>query len=152
MKGKSVQKEKLVLLALISTILIFGFYSWYVYNRYIGVNPDIINDPGFWGKTFMILIPVAIVVQIIVHIIFAIINAAVTREEITDLTDERDKVIDLKAIRISHWIFTVGFMLSMGSQALGMQLWVMFVSLILSGFIASIVSEIAKIYYYQRGF
>ena len=152
MKGKNVQKEKLVLLALISTILIFGFYSWYVYNRYIGVNPDIINDPGFWGKTFMILIPVAIVVQIIVHIIFAIINAAVTREEITDLTDERDKLIDLKAIRISHWIFTVGFMLSMGSQALGMQLWVMFVSLILSGFIASIVSEIAKIYYYQRGF
>ena len=37
MKGKSVQKEKLVLVALISTILIIGFYSWYVYNRYIEV-------------------------------------------------------------------------------------------------------------------
>lgn len=152
MKGNTVQKEKLILVALIGTILIIGFYSLYVYNKYIEGNPAILNDFRFWGKTFLILIPVAIVVQIIVHIIFAIINTAITNEEISDLTDERDRLIELKAIRISHWIFICGFMLSMASQAFGMQPWVMFVTLILSGFIASIVSEIARIYFYRRGF
>lgn len=92
-----------------------------------------------------------IVSQIIIHIIFAIINKIVTNEDISSITDERDKLIELKAIRISHWIFIFGFLLSMGSQAVGMQPWVMFITLIFSGFIAAIVSEIAKIYFYRKG-
>jgi hypothetical protein len=39
----------------------------------------------------------------------------------------------------------------MGSQAIGMKPWVMFITLIFSGFIAAIISEIAKIYFYRKG-
>jgi hypothetical protein len=95
---------------------------------------------------------VAIAAQIVIHILFAIANKILTNEDMKDITDERDKLVDLKAIRISHWLFTLGFFLAMGSQAIGMQPWVMFITLILSGFISAIISESAKIWYYRKGF
>ncbi|OFX88270.1 MAG: hypothetical protein A2W99_11515 [Bacteroidetes bacterium GWF2_33_16] len=144
-------QEKQILVSVISSILILGFYSLYVYQKYIAGNPEILNDFKFWGRSFLFLIPVSIVVQIIIHIIFAIINKIITNEDFPSITDERDKLIELKAIRISHWIFISGFVLSMGSLTLNMQPYVMFITLIFSGFIAAIVSEIVKIYYYRKG-
>jgi len=145
-------KEKQLLVTAISMILILGCYALYVYNNYIAENLAIINDTKFWAKAFLILIPVTIASQIFIHIVFAIINKIVTNEDIPTLNDERDKLIDLKAIRISHWIFTMGFLLSMVSQVMGMQLWVMFIILIASGFIAAFVAEITKFYLYRKGF
>jgi len=145
-------KEKQILVTVISLILIFACYSLYVYNKYIAENFDIVNDFRFWGKTFLILIPVTIVSQIVIHIVFAIINKIVTNEDMSTLSDERDKLIDLKAIRISHWVFTTGFLLSMVSQVIGMPPYAMFITLVASGFVSGIVSEIAKIYFYRKGF
>jgi len=145
-------KEKQILVTAISSVLIFVSYSLYVYNKYIAVNFDILNDFKFWGKTFLILIPVTIVFQIVIHIVFSIINKIVTNEDIPTLSDERDKLIDLKAIRISHWIFTMGFLLSMILLVIGMPPYTMFITLIVSGFISGIVSEIAKFYFYRKGF
>lgn len=145
-------KEKETIVTLISSILILGFYSWYVYQNYLVENWELINDFKFWGKTFLIMIPVAIVSQIIIHIIFAIINKVVTNEDMDSVSDERDKLIELKAIRISHWIFTGGFLGAMTTQAFGMEPWAMFVTLIASGFISAVASESAKIYFYRKGF
>ncbi len=145
-------KEKQILVSLITMILILGSYSLYVYHKYMAQNLDILNDFKFWGKAYLILIPVSILAQIIIHIIFFTINKIVTNEGAPSITDERDKLIELKAIRIAHWTFIAGFILSMGSQAIGMQPWVMFITLIYSGFIAATVSEIAKIYFYRKGF
>lgn len=144
-------KEKRIFISLIGSVLILGFYAYYVYSRYIAGNLDILNDFRFWGKSFLILIPVAIVTQIIIQIIFAIYVHATSKEEIDPVEDERDKLIELKAIKISHYLFIVGFMLAMGSLALGSQPWIMFVVLISSGFIASVVNEIARLYFYRRG-
>ncbi len=144
-------KEKRILISLVSSVLILGVYAWNIYSRFIAGNPEILNDFSFWGKSFLILIPLAIVTQIIIQIMFAIYFSATSKEEIDPIEDERDKLIELKAIKISHYIFIVGFMLAMGSLALGWQAWLMFVVLISSGFIASIVSEIARLYFYRKG-
>jgi hypothetical protein len=147
-------KEKRILVSLVASVLIMLFYGWYIYSRYIDGNPDILNDFKFWGRSFLVLIPVAIVVQIIIQIIFAISVYIANRGEDVDLDpidDERDKLIELKAIKISHYIFIVGFMLAMGSLALGMQPWVMFIVLISSGFAASTVNELLRLYYYRKG-
>lgn len=146
------QKEKQILVTTISTVLIFAIYSLYVYKHHVVPDPAIINNFKFWGKSFMILIPVAIISQIIIHIIFAIINKVITKEDPEELSDERDKLIELKSLRVSHWIFTMGFLLAMGSQALGMEPWVMFFTLISFGFLSGIISEIVKFWYYRRGF
>jgi hypothetical protein len=144
-------QEKRALVSSISFFIILGFYSLYVYHRYMAGNPDILNDFKFWGKAFLILIPVTIVAQIIIHIVFIIINKIITDEDAPKITDERDKLIELKSIRISHWIFVLGFLLAMGALAIEMPVWVMFITLIYAGFVASIAAEISKIYFYRKG-
>jgi len=143
--------EKQSIVSIIGSVLVIGIYSLYVYRHYIQADMGLLNDFQFWGKSFLYLIPVAIVVQIVIQILFAIANRIVTKEDLPDITDERDRLIELKSIRISHWIFTLGFMLAMGALAAGMKPYVMFLTLITSGFLASLASEIAKIIYYRRG-
>jgi hypothetical protein len=151
MKEPMSYQEKLSILSLINTILILGFYSLYVFSKYISVNPDIIYDMKFLGKAFIILIPFTIVVQIVMHILFVIFNKIITMEDPPKKEDEMDKLIELKSIRISHWVFIVGFFSAMTSQALGMAPYVMFLSFVVSGFLAGIISDIAKIWYYRKG-
>ena len=145
------KKEKRILVSVISTIIILGVYSFNVYYKYLAENPELINDFKFWGKNFLILIPIMIVVQIVIHIIFYIINRIVAKQDIPDITDERDKLIELKAIRVSHVTFCLGFVLAMGSQAIGMQPYVMFLTLIASCFIAGLAESITQIYFYSKG-
>lgn len=144
-------QEKQSIVSIIGSVLVIGFYSLYLYRNYIQADLELLNDFQFWGKSFLYLIPVAIVVQIVIHIIFAIADRIITQEDMPGFTDERDKLIELKSIRISHWIFIFGFMLAMGSLAMGMKPYVMFLTLISSGFIASLAAEVAKIIYYRKG-
>ena len=144
-------QEKQSIVSIIGSVLIIGFYTMYVYKNFVVGDPEILNDFQFWGKSFLWLIPIGIGVQIAIHILFAIGNRIVTQEDMPDITDERDKLIELKSIRISHWIFVLGFMLSMGSLAFGMKPYVMFITLLSSGFLASLTAEVAKIIYYRRG-
>lgn len=144
-------KEKRILITLITSVLTFIIYALYVYHSMIKNDLSLLNDFKFWGKSFLILIPVAIAVQIVVQIAFAVYIKTTTDEEIDPIDDERDKLIELKAIKISHHIFIAGFALSMGTLAMDMQPWVMFVTLLSSGFIASIVNEIIRLYFYRKG-
>jgi hypothetical protein len=145
-------QEKQSMVSIIGSMLVIGFYSMYVYNNYIKGDLEVLNDFQFWGKSFIYLIPIAIVVNIIIHIVFAIANRIITQEDMPSFTDERDKLIELKSIRIAHWIFIIGFMTAMGSLAFGMKPYVMFLTLISSGFLASLASEVAKIIYYRKGY
>ena len=152
MEKKMSNREKFITVSMIGSILTLGLYSLFIYNRYIATDPDIVNNLKFWGKSILILIPVTIVVQIIIHILFVIINKIVNREDPPPmLTDEMDKLIELKATRISHWIFILGFFLAMCALAMEMPVWVMFTFLIGSGFLAGITSDIAKLYFYKKG-
>lgn len=152
MKENTYVREKEVIVTVIGMILILTFYVLYVYNTYIAKTPEIINDFQFLGKAFLILIPVTIVAQILIHIIFFIINKIITDEDVPTINDERDKLIELKTLRISHWIFGLGFVLAMASQAAGMQPFVMFAILFSSCYIGTIVQGLAKIYFYRKGF
>jgi hypothetical protein len=145
------QQEKQSIVSMIGSVLVIGFYSMYIYRNYLSADLDLLNDFQFWGKSFLYLIPIGIVVQIVIHIVFAIANRIITGEDMSDFSDERDKLIELKSIRISHWIFILGFMVAMGSLALGMKPYVMFIALISGGFLASLASEVAKIIYYRKG-
>jgi hypothetical protein len=145
------QHEKQSIVSIIGSLLVIGIYSLYIYRNYIQADMELLNDFQFWGKSFIYLIPVAIVVQIVIHIVFAIANTIITRENMSDFSDERDKLIELKSIQISHWIFILGFMMAMGSLAIGMRPYIMFLTLISSGFLASLAGEVAKIIYYRKG-
>ena len=144
--------EKRALLSFISIPAILGSYSLFVYAHYQDVILSNPNDFKFWGKIYLILISVSIVANIIIAIIFMAINKMITHENVPYFSDERDKFIELKAIRVSHWTFVIGFTLSMGSQAIGMQPWVMFITLAASGFFSATAAELTKFYLYRKGF
>lgn len=144
-------QEKRALVFLISSILILGLYGLYIFNTYHDTILAAPNDFKFWGKTFLILIPVSIVANIIIMIIFNIVNKILSNEDIPAITDERDKLIELKSTQVSHWVFIFGFLFAMGSQAFGMQPYIMFITLMVSCFISSSAAEVTKIYLYRRG-
>jgi hypothetical protein len=62
-----------------------------------------------------------------------------------------DRLIDLKSIRISRWVTSSFFLLALGTQAIGMQPWVMLATLVASCFLGGVVEGIAKIYFYRKG-
>jgi hypothetical protein len=143
--------EKKSIVSLAGTILIFGFYCMYVYQRFQEESMSTNETFKFWGATILILIPVSIVAKIIIHIIFSIVNTIASQEKEPGFADERDKLIELKATRNSHYVFLVGFLLALGSLVMNFTPNTMFIVLILSGFVSEVVGVISTIYHYQKG-
>jgi hypothetical protein len=142
-------QEKKVLVNTLGTIIIFTLYCFYVNHMF---QQGLEQNLKHWGLVLLIFIPVAIISKIIIYILFYIVNAVVTREEMEDITDERDKIIELKANSIGYIVVGVGFMLSMVTLVLEMPVYVMFNLWFFSFNLADIISDFAKIRYYRRGF
>lgn len=144
-------QEKKNIVSLISAIVVFGAYCWNVYLRFHDTNPEGAELFRFWGATILILIPVTMVARLVIEIIFIIINRIVTKESAPSFADELDKIIELKAIRISYFVFILGFLLAMGSLALQMTPSSMFIIMFFSGFTADVVGIIWRLYLYRKG-
>ncbi len=144
-------QERRAIASLISTILVSAFYSAYMVQRYPEASAYSVEVFHFWGSFFLILIPVSIVAKIIIYILFSIINAIATREEEPAITDERDKLIELKAQTTSNYVFIVGFILALSSLVVDMPPSVMFIILLLSGIVSQMISDISTFYFYRRG-
>ena len=140
---------------MIAGIIIFSVYFTIVFGRYNVLPTEALADTGamltFWATAMLILIPVAIAGHIIILIVFMIVYHATAGEEAPDFEDERDKLIELKADRIGHIIFMIGFVAAMGAVVLSMSVTAMFLAFIVSGLVSEVVSEGAKICYYRRG-
>lgn len=143
--------EQKSIVSIISTVLIFIFYALYVLQKYPEKFPPTAADPGFWAAVILILIPISTAAKIIISIIFHSIYRTMAGEEEPSFSDERDRLIELKATRISHWIFVFGFLLAMGALVLKMPISIMFLIFIFSGLISDLSGEISQIYFYRRG-
>lgn len=152
MEGRIYPKEREIIITTLGMLIIICLYALIVYNKYVLPEPEIINDPKFWGLAFVIMAPVMIVTMILLMILYAIMNKIITNQEISTVSDERDKLIDMKAMRITQVVNGLGMFLAIGSQALGMELWVLFAVLISSCFVGMFSEGITKIYFYRRGF
>lgn len=144
-------QERKTIVNLVSAILVPAVYFWMVFND--GPDAGLTTDEllKFWGRTMMIYIPIAIVSRIVIHILFGISNTIVTKEKIPG-TDERDKLIELKAKNIGQAIFGLGLVAAMGTQALDYSASALFVTLLIGGVISEIVENSLQFMYYKRGF
>lgn len=144
-------QEKRNIVNIISTLLITAIYFWYTF----GSRPDIGMDTQqllyFWAKSLLILIPVTIVAKIIIHIVFAIGNAIATRET-NPITDERDKLIELKSARAEQIFFGIGFIGSLIALVAGASVTTMFICIVTGGVMAEISGNLSQLYFYRRGF
>jgi hypothetical protein len=144
-------QERRALIELISTVVTTVIYSAYMVQRFPQVDayaPEVFH---FWGAFFLILIPASIVVRIIIYIIFSIFNTIATQEAEPSITDERDRLIELKSTVYSLYVFAGGFMLAMFSLVASQPPSVMFVIMVCAGTVSSMVSELLQFYFYRRG-
>lgn len=143
--------ERRAVISALSAALIPMGYAAYAAQRYPVASP---YDPAifqFWGAFFLILIVVTIVGRIAVMIVFGIVNGIFTRE--TDpITDERDTLIELRAGRLSQYLFGVGACVGMAALVLGQPPAVMFALLVCAGVGSDLTSELAQFFLYRRGF
>jgi hypothetical protein len=145
-------QERRAFASLISTILVSVFYFAYVLQRYPAANPYSADVFRFWGSAILVFIPVSIAANIAIQIVFTMAHTMATNEKERSFTDERDKLIELRAARNSFYAFMVGFLLAMGSLVMGMPPSVMFIVLIVSGAVTGMVGGISELYFYRRGF
>ncbi|WP_054942589.1 hypothetical protein [Paenibacillus ihuae] len=144
-------QEKKSIVSLISTILIFTLYLLYRYPQYPNEVLDSKVTFHYWGSFVLVLTLVSIAAHIVISILFNIVFRMTTGEKEPAFADELDKRIGLFAIRNSFAMFISGFLLAMGSLVIDQPLKVMFIVLIVSGFLSDITGSISRIYYYRRG-
>jgi hypothetical protein len=144
--------ERQAIVSLLTTLLLAVFFVVYVLPRYPAVNPYAPEVFHFWGLAFVVLVPVSIVTNIVVSIVFSMVYAMATRQKASSFADERDKFIELRALRNALYAFITGFSLAMGSLAIGMPPSVMFIVLMASGYGSGVVESISKLYLYRQGF
>ena len=145
-------QERRSLVNLASAVLITVIYAAYVLPRMPEADPYSKEIFHFWGSFFLLLIPVSIVARIVVFIVFYIINTIATREEEPSITDERDKLIELRANRNGFYVFVLGFLIAMASLVMEMPPSTMFIILICSGIASEVISDASEFVYHRRGF
>ena len=103
------------------------------------------------GKAILIFIGAVVVAGIIGQIIVAVIMAAAgfAREMIED---EREKLIELKAIHIAFSIFGAGFLASSVALAWGRPAFEVFHYIILSMVFCGLAADAIRIWLLRRGF
>ncbi|MEH7097380.1 hypothetical protein [Neobacillus vireti] len=144
-------QEKKSIVTLIGAILIFASYCFYMYPRLPEGGLESTETFRFWGSFVLNLTLFSIATHIVVSIIFNIIFTMTTQEKLPTFADELDKLIELKAHRNSFFVFIVGFLLAMGSLIIVHPSQVMFMILIMFGFISDVTGSVTKLYHYRKG-
>lgn len=144
-------QEKKIYVSLFSSILIFTLYTLYAIQHAEAGSITSASDFSFWGSFILVLLPVSIVAKILIHIGFVIFNKIATNEDEPSIEDEFDKIIELKADRISLYVFSLGFIVSMVPLVTELPTYLTFLALIVSGFLSDLLGRIAQLYFYRKG-
>lgn len=134
----------------ISSIAVFIFFYLDVIGKTASLSEGSFAFLKQWGMFFIFLLLAEVVVKIVVMIIFNIIHSMITRESEPTIVDERDQLIELKAVRNFCFTFATGFFLAMSALALNQPINVMFLILAFSFIIAGTMLEASYVFYYER--
>jgi hypothetical protein len=150
----SKQETKAIVFNAIS-LLTFIIYGVIIYNGYQNGNYDTENLFQFYARVILLYIPITIVVRIVSAILYEILFAIKTEikgeEPEFDVEDERQKLIELKTMRISMVFFVFGFILGLVFLALGYSAHYFFLITILFGVLSELGETALSIHYNRRG-
>ncbi len=137
--------------SLVSTTGLYAIYFWIVIQYYLADRFDAPDGVAFLAQLILGLIVSAVMVQVVVTTVFTMISAAADGEKRPNLVvDERDRLIELKGIKMSEAITGLGFFSSLIVMALGGS-FVFALNLILAGFgFGSILSNLMMLGIYRK--
>lgn len=134
-------REKSAWVTLISILLITFAYLTHA--------PRVLNPPPNFALHALVgAIILIVVLEIIGHIAIYLASPKEARTP----KDERERLIDLKAVRISAYVYAVGSLAAIGTIALGANEVGIAHLIVLAFVFAEIVNYAARIVYYRRGF
>ncbi len=144
-------QEKKALATSVSAVIVGIIYYFYTFQSHAmeSLNPEV--DFKFWAITILLMVPAIIVTNIIVHILFGIAHNIMTKEKPDYSEDEMYRLVELKANRNSHMVFSFGFLLAMVALALGSAPWHLFNIMVMAMLTSSIVTGITHLYFYRKG-
>ncbi len=154
-------QEKNIAVSLGSFTLILGIYLVRLFQMLRDGGLNTTSVFRLWGTVIVLAIVFTIFATILTHIISAIMQAIVqaikTGEkepeiEISNLQDERDKLIDLRGTKVTYFVSSSGVFLAMLTFVFGQPPLVMFTLLIFFGVVAQIMGDISRLVLYRRGF
>ena len=95
-------------------------------------------------------IGISIILIIALHIILNILSSIITGHYEEDIDDERDKIFELYALQVSSAIFGISIVVTLVLLGwFNLTIITGLITITFSGFIASIVSLLLKIYLYR---
>jgi len=145
--------EKNTLVSMLTGMLVFGIYSSKMYQLYQEGRFAAADAGVLMGKSVLYMIAASIIIAIITSIIFSIVHALATGEKKPNfVVDERDKLIELKAMQFSFIVFSFGFVGSAIALVFETTPLMVIFATITSMFVASIAGDIFKLVCYRRGY
>jgi uncharacterized membrane protein len=136
-------QEKSIWFSLVTTIVIFGFYFGRVFRIFL--------DPRIPGPALIGLFIGTIVLIVLVQIAGQTILAVANRREAEKGKDERGRLVELKATRISYFILVLGVWVA-GASMFVSSAPLFMANIIMFFFILSeVVGYVAQLIYYRRG-
>ena len=152
--GKMSFQQKNIAVSLGSFILILIIYVTRLFNIYDNGVVEQSSIFRLWGLIIILTIVFTIIGTILTHIVSAIVQVVKTGEKepkIEDIEDERDKIIDLKGIRVSYYVSGFGALIAMLSFVIGQPAILMFSLLIFIGLVSQIIGDIFRMILYRKG-
>ncbi len=146
--------ERDAVTSLLTTLIVAAMF----YLRLSGQNdaglflgPDALM---IWARSVLWLVLISMAIAIGVTIIFTILYTIVTGEKKpSDLKDERDRMIEIRGMRIESVVVHLGILAAILDLAWGGAGAIRALNLILIGLsLSGIVKDIFKIYRHRRGF
>jgi hypothetical protein len=108
------------------------------------------------GWAFLVMVGAGIVATIVATIVVnigaGIAEGIKTGAEPEFATDERDRQIELRAMRVTSLMLGVGMTAAMVTLALGQPAFTVFLLIILAGAVADVIGSVTKLVMYRRGF
>lgn len=111
-------------------------------------HPDLQAAVKSWGIYFLMLMGGMVAVNILAAILIAIFSRG---QGFDDPTDERDRMIELKAVRVFSILFSLSFLAFAALMALGLELSAAFFWLAAGIFASGLALHLTFIICYQRG-
>ena len=146
-------RETNIFVSLTSNLIVLGYYLVNWLRMYQGDGLDSSKVFRLWAVVIVTTIVLNILGNILTNVVLSIIHAIKTQtdEQPRFIEDERDKLIELKGMRVSYITFAIGVFLAMLTFVFGQPPLVMFSLIIFFSITAEIIGDIFQLYSYRKG-
>lgn len=144
-------QEKGIATGLGVLILMYGIYGIALYDMFRGGQFAAAGGGSLLGKSILMLMAAVVITTLVVRIAMTALEAIANRDVHPVISDERDRLIELRGLRISHFVFAGGFVIAMVALALGQSAFVVINLIILSLGAGEALGSIGQLYLYRRG-